>query len=74
MKTKNLLAEAASLPIEERVTLVDLLLKSLNAPEADIDREWIKVAKKRLLELRSGAVKPIPGKEVFDKIRKRISK
>ena len=74
MKTKNLLAEAASLPIEERATLVDLLLKSLNAPEADIDMQWIKVAQKRLLELRTGAVKAIPGKAVFDKIRKRISK
>ena len=74
MKTKTLIAEAASLPVDERVLLLDSILKSFNAPDADIDREWVKTAKKRLSELRSGTVKPVPGKVVFDKIRKRFSK
>ena len=71
MKTKDLIAEANSLPIDERALIVDSLLKSLNTPEKDIDKEWSKVAKKRLSEMRSGNVKSIPGKEVFDKILKR---
>jgi hypothetical protein len=42
--------EAESLPVEESKT--------------EIDREWVKVVKRRLAELRSGAVNPIPGNEV----------
>jgi len=74
MKTKDLIAEANSLPVDERALIVDSLLKSLNTPEKDIDREWAKVAKKRLSELRSGSVKSIPGKDVFDKILKKYKK
>jgi hypothetical protein len=40
----------------------------------EIDREWAKVAKRRLAELRSGNVKPIPGNEVLAKIRERFEK
>jgi len=74
MKTKDLIAEATSLPIDERALLIDTLLKSINAPEITIDREWVKIAKKRLAELLSGTVKSIPGKIVFDKIRRKFSK
>ena len=73
MKPMDLIAEAASLPIEERVLVVDSLLKSLNPPETDIDKKWAKVAKKRLLELRTGSVEPVPGDQVFKKICDRLS-
>lgn len=65
MKTKDLIAEAMSLPVEERAMIIDSLLKSLNPPETDIDKKWIAVAKRRLAELRSGQVQPVPGDEVF---------
>lgn len=54
--------------MEERVLFVDYLLKSLNPPESEIDKKWSEVANKRLLELRSGKLKSIPGEEVFQKI------
>jgi len=73
MKTKDLIAEVISLPVEERAMVVDSLLKSLNSPESDIDKKWAAVAKRRLKELRSGEVKAIPGDEVFKKIWKRYS-
>ncbi len=73
MKTKDLIAEAISLPVEERVIVVDSLLKSLNPPESDIDQKWAAVTKRRLKELRSGEVAAIPGDEVFKKIWKRFS-
>ncbi len=72
MKTKDLISEAVSLPVEERAIIVDSLLKSLNPPKTDIDKKWSKVAKKRLSEYRSGTVKAIPGDEVFNKIWKRF--
>jgi len=73
MKTKDLIAEAISLPVEDRAMVVDSLLKSLNPPESDIDKKWAAVAKRRLAELRSGQVQAIPGDEVFKKIWKRFS-
>ena len=73
MKTKDLIAEAISLPVEERAIVVDSILKSLNPPALDIDRKWAAVAKRRLLELRSGKVKAIPGEEVFGKIWERFA-
>lgn len=63
--TKKLIDEVLSLPVEERAIIADSLLKSLNPPDQDIDTKWIGVAKRRLQEIRTGKVKPIPGDEVF---------
>lgn len=72
--TKKLIDEALSLPVEDRALIADSLLKSLNMPDPDIDKKWKEIAKRRLGELRSGEVKPIPGNGVFDKIHKRFAK
>ncbi|MBV6517960.1 MAG: addiction module protein [Candidatus Brocadia sp.] len=74
MKTKDLIAEAISLPVKERAMVIDSLLKSLNSPEAEIDKKWASVAKRRLEELHSGKVKAVPGEEVFKRILNRFSK
>ncbi len=74
MTTKQIIQEVTSLPIEERAEVADSILRTLNAPDSDIDKKWAKVAEKRLAELRSGKVKPVPGEEVFDKIWKRFDK
>ena len=71
---KKIIQEAESLPIEERAIVVDSLLRTLNPPVAEIDTEWVKVAKRRLAELRSGRVKAVPGEEVFAKIQERFKK
>jgi putative addiction module component (TIGR02574 family) len=71
---KEIIEEAESLPVEERAMVIDSLLRSLNPPSIEIDREWMKLAKRRLAELRSGDVKPIPGNEVFAKIRERFER
>ena len=73
MKAKDLIAEAMSLPVEERAMVIDFLLRSMNPPTSDIDKKWGAVARKRLTELRSGEVKPVPGDEVFEKIWKKLS-
>ena len=72
MNTKELINDVVSLPVEERVLVVDLLLRSLNKPESDIDKKWTIVAKQRLADLRSGSVQSIPGKEVFDRVWNRF--
>lgn len=74
MNTKELIAEAVSLPWEERALVVDSLLRSLNQPESEIDKKWASVAKRRLAELKSGSIEAVPGQEVFEKIWKRLEK
>ncbi len=72
MRTKDLIAEAVSLPVEERARIADSILRSLNTPVSEIDGKWAVVARRRLAEFRSGKVKPIPGDEVFGKVWKRF--
>jgi len=74
MNTKELINEAVSLPVEERTLVVDSLLRSLNQPESEIDKEWAITAKRRLSELRSGLVESVPGQEVFNSIWKKFEK
>jgi putative addiction module component (TIGR02574 family) len=71
---KEIIEEAECLPVEERLIVIDSLLRTINAPTTEIDFEWIEVAKRRLVELRSGRVKAIPGGEVFARIRNRFEK
>lgn len=72
MKTKDLIAEAISLPVEERALVVDSLLRSLNAPEPEIDAKWAALAKRRLQQLRSGEITAVSSDEVFKKIEARF--
>ncbi|MEI7995706.1 MAG: addiction module protein [Methylococcaceae bacterium] len=72
--TKDIIQEAAALPVEERIIVVDSLLRSLNIPDRDTDTEWTAVAKRRLTELRSGRVNPVPGDQVFARIRERFGR
>lgn len=74
MPSKELLREARSLPLEERASLANSLLRTLNAPDESTDREWLKTARRRLEEMRSGKVKPVPADEVFEGARRRLDK
>jgi len=69
---KELIEEAECLPVEERVMVIDSLLRTINPPLAEVEIEWMMVAKRRLAELRSGQVEAVPGNEVFAEIRDRF--
>jgi len=73
MNTAEIIHEAESLPVEERALLVDSLLRSLNQPDAEIDRQWGEVARRRLDALRSGQVAGVPGDAVLNRLRKRFA-
>ena len=66
--------DLAKLVPEERALLADYLLLSLEQPDLDVDKAWIDVANKRLAETRSGAVEPVPGEDVFEKVRIKLGK
>jgi putative addiction module component (TIGR02574 family) len=70
----EIISEASALPIEERIKVVDSLLRTINAPDPDIDKAWIAVSERRVEELLSGKVAPVPGEEVFARIRERFSR
>ena len=73
MEIKKIIEEAISLPVEERALIADSILRSLNPVESEIDKKWIKIAKDRLNDLKSGKIKSVPGDEVFNKIWKSFS-
>ncbi|MFH1076660.1 MAG: addiction module protein [Pseudomonadota bacterium] len=67
--------QALDLPMDDRLILIDKLLYSTNLPtQAEIDQVWAKEVELRCQELDNVKAKLIPGKQVFEKIRKRFSK
>jgi len=74
MRINELISEAESLPVEERARGIDSLLRSMNPPKPAVDSRWAKIARQRLDDLRSGSVTPVPGEDVFKRIRERLEK
>ena len=70
---EKILEEALSLPEDARVDLAAALLESIDhdPPDEGVDEAWSVEAKRRLQELRSGAVKPVPWEDaerlIFDR-------
>jgi putative addiction module component (TIGR02574 family) len=69
---EKLLQEALSLPEDARLAIAEALLESVECEPADegADTARSAEAKRRLKEVRSGAVKPVPWeeaeKQIFD--------
>ncbi|MDH4304916.1 MAG: addiction module protein [Nitrospira sp.] len=65
MGTKELLDEAMKLKLEERFSLVEGLIKSLDEPDKKLDEVWAEEAEKRLKAYRAGKLQGVPMEEVF---------
>ncbi len=65
MGTKELLDEAMKLKPEERFSLVEGLIKSLDEPDKKLDEIWAEEAEKRLKAYRAGKLQGVPMDEVF---------
>jgi len=65
---------AKSLPIEMRLEIVDSLLESINPTSPAIDELWKPIIRRRIDDIRSGRVKPVPGDVVKAKIKARYEK
>jgi len=73
--TTKLEEKILSLPCEDRIYLVEKLLKSLNAPDKEeIDKAWADESERRIDDLESGKIQAVPGEQVFQEIRKRLKK
>ena len=74
LSVKEIINQVSSLPIEDRIAVVDSLLETINHPQKEIDDLWTQEAEKRLEQMRSGEVAGIPGDEVFGEIQARFAK
>lgn len=73
--TEKIYEQALDLPIDDRLILIDKLLKSSNlSNQEEIDQAWSEEVELRFQDLGSGNAKLIPGEVVFEKIKKRFSK
>ena len=70
---EKLAEEALALPLEDRADLADRLVQSLDAGSDFVWRDqWNKEALMRLDEVRSGAVRLVPGRAAMDKLRRKL--
>jgi putative addiction module component (TIGR02574 family) len=65
MGSKEILKQALQLKPEERFTVVEGLLKSLDEPDKKLDDIWAEEAEKRLKAYREGRLEGIPMEEIF---------
>ena len=65
MSTKEIMEEALKLKPEERFTLVEGLIKSLDEPDKKLNDIWAEEAEKRLKAYREGRLEGIPMEEIF---------
>jgi len=65
MSTKEILKQALHLKPQDRFTLVEALIKSLDEPNKNLDEIWAEEAEKRLAAYREGRLAGIPMEEVF---------
>jgi putative addiction module component (TIGR02574 family) len=71
-KSQALLEEVESLPLDERLAVVDHLLRSLHGASPANDRKWLAEANKRLRDIKSGRVKAMAGTNVLAEAGRRL--
>ncbi|GIL05024.1 MAG: addiction module protein [Burkholderiaceae bacterium] len=68
-------AKIRSLSAEERADLIRALIGELDGPpDLGVEEAWMEEARRRQRELASGAVKGVPGKQVFENLRQRLKR
>ncbi len=71
----RILDEVLSLPCDMRIELADKILASLSpSAEPEIERLWAEEAERRVSEMEKGEIAPIPGEDVFDRIRRKYTR
>ena len=65
MGSKEVLEQALALRPDERFSVVEGILRSLDEPDTSLDAIWAEEAEKRLRAYREGNLEGIPMEEVF---------
>jgi putative addiction module component (TIGR02574 family) len=66
MKSKQILESALNLKPQDKIGIIEGLLKSLDEPDKTIDEIWAMEAEKRLKAYRNGELKGIEFSEIFE--------
>jgi putative addiction module component (TIGR02574 family) len=65
MNSKKILEEALKLKPDERFSVVEGILKSLDEPDSSLDKIWAEESEKRLRAFREGRLDGVSLEEVF---------
>lgn len=68
MNTRRLIDTALKLAPEERFSVIDELVNSLDRPDPEIDRLWIEEAERRIAAYRAGRVQGVAAEDVVGPI------
>jgi len=74
IKTDELMSMVESLPIDIKTKLIEKILNSLHPSQKEIDKLWAEEAERRVKEIKSGKVRTISSKEVFEEVKRRYNK
>ncbi len=64
MSSKEIIKNALKLSPQEKLLVVDSILKSLDEPDKKIEKIWLEESEKRLKLFRQGKLKGIPLEEI----------
>ena len=70
--TRELLAEAMELPLDERAKMAAELLESLEEAEADIEEAWAREIEKRVAAARAGELASTDWRTVLDRVEREV--
>jgi putative addiction module component (TIGR02574 family) len=71
----KIVKEARQLPRAQLAELIDLLTLELHEEiDPEIETAWADEAERRLAEIRSGQVQPVPGDQVMTELRQRAAR
>ena len=65
MSSKEIIENALKLSPPEKLIVIESILKSLDEPDAEIEKIWLEEAEKRLKAYREGKLKGIPMEDIF---------
>jgi len=65
MKSKQILENALNLKPQEKISIIEGLLQSLDEPDKSIDEIWVVEAEKRLKAYRDGKLKGVELSDIF---------
>jgi putative addiction module component (TIGR02574 family) len=69
-RAEQVLAEALTLPTQERAQLAEQLFTSLDISSEEIERLWAAAAESRIDAYERGEIKAVSSEDVFKKIRR----
>jgi len=70
--TRELLAEAMELPLDERAKMAAELLESLEEPEAGVEEAWAREIEMRVAAARAGELASTDWRTVLDRVEREV--